>query len=780
MPTGTGEMDPSAGSEALPCYADVIVPRGPGRPFTYLIPSSFRTSVAVGQRVIVPFRSATVEAVVTALHHRLPSGIEPRHVKEIHALPSGESSVGLSGVQFQLSRWLSERFLAPWGQCVRLVTPMFPLSAKTSTKWLITSEGRKSLKSSQKLSPIQRSVLERLARRPSGIAWETLRRSLGDAALTTRLALARHGLVAQAAGSVAPRPVATSRSKSGKHRSPSVDCFQDWRETVTLASVPLPEHVQRLWDSNISETLLLQAGPEDRMNILSQAVKETLVRKRRVLILTGVVSRAEAIARALTRSGIMQVVLFHGKLAHQEKTLAWERMASNSGTVVVGTRSAACVPLRELGLIWMEGEDDAAFKEEQSPRYHAREIARKRAQLDHAVLVLASAHPSLESLYAAMTGQAVSWSVPSNRRRVSIEAVDLRRFPSGTLVTPPLMDGIRAALAERRLVVLFVNRKGYASLLLCRSCGEAPSCPACSLALRLHKITGILLCHSCGHEQDVPDVCPACRSVTLEPLGTGTERVEEFLRYHFPAIRIARMDGDTIRGTAQLQALLTLTRSGEVDIIIGTQMLFVHQGIFQAGLVGVLNADAGLHMPDFRSAEQTYHALLDALSLADAGARTLIQTYLPHHHAVEAVVHDKPSLFVDTELAFREALQYPPFTHLVRLDVSGTSERRARLAAQRWAAALERIAASEALSAAQRSLSSRDKETASRSPVAILGPAPAPVPRLRRRYYWRLLVRSHSQENLLKVVRDTVPDMEALSRAGGIRYSVDVDPVTML
>jgi primosomal protein N' (replication factor Y) len=347
-------------------------------------------------------------------------------------------------------------------------------------------------------------------------------------------------------------------------------------------------------------------------------------------------------------------------------------------------------------------------------------------------------------------------------------------------LSPPIIEAIRTALSERRLTVLFLNRKGYAALLLCRACGAAPGCPACSLALRFHKGGGILMCHTCGYKRGVPQVCPACQAARLEPVGAGTERVEEILRQHFPSIRVGRMDGETIQRSAEVEALLALARAGDIDVIIGTQMLFVHGEIPPAGLVAVLNADAGLHMPDFRSAEQAYHALRDALSLLDAkeDGRALIQTHLPHHHAIQAVVQNKPSLFIDTELAFREALQYPPFTYLVRLDVSGTSERHVRSAAEQWAAALARTVESERRASERTALS--HGETADYESVSILGPAPAPVPRLRRRYYWRLLVRSPLQDRVLRVVHNTLPDMERLSRSGGIRFSVDVDPVTML
>jgi primosomal protein N' (replication factor Y) len=226
------------------------------------------------------------------------------------------------------------------------------------------------------------------------------------------------------------------------------------------------------------------------------------------------------------------------------------------------------------------------------------------------------------------------------------------------------------------------------------------------------------------------------------------------------------MDGEAIRRTEQAEALLALARAGEIDVIIGTQMLFLHGGIARAGLVAVLYADAGLHMPDFRAAEHTYHVLQDALSLSEANGRgrLIIQTYLPQHHAIQAVSRRNQSVFTDTELAFRQALHYPPFTYLVRLDVSGTSERHVKFAAERWAAAL-------------RGAQDLREDCGA---VSILGPAPAPMPRLRKRYHWQLLVRSGSQEEVLRVVRKTLPGIERLPRSGGIQCSVDVDPLVML
>jgi primosomal protein N' (replication factor Y) len=779
MPTRMSGSEPLGPYDAFPVYADVIVPRGPNRPFTYLIPVELRSILSLGRQVLVPFRSASVPAVVVGLHRALPAGIRIQHIKSILSVAGAESNGTLSTGQLQLSGWLSERFLAPWGQCVKLVSVPGRVPTRSQLKWMITPAGQQLLSSPGKLSVDQRNMLERLARRSSGLAWRTLKRSGGLSAVRVRTSLVRRGLMKEVQYVGLParedpigRPPAASRFFSG-----TIHGHESWTRQAGLV---FPDRILSLWESEQAGAVLFQAGGKDRLNALIQVAEHTLQRKRRVLIVAGQIRRAQELAEALIQVGIKDVCLFHGELSARQKRLAWHEMESDDIRVLVGTRSAVCAPMRDLGLVWVEGEEDAALKEEQTPRYHAREVARMRAESDRAVLVLASAHPSLESMHAAMTGKAVLHSAPGRRQPVTVQIIDLRRFPAGTLVTPPVIDGIRTALAERRLVIAVLNRKGYASLLLCQACGETPSCPACSLALRFHKRSGRLICHSCGHMHEVPDTCPTCHAAKLQPIGAGTERAEELLLHHFPHIRVARMDSEVIRRRSQAEALLALSRAGEIDVLIGTRMLFAHIGTVRAGLVAVLNADAGLHMPDFRSAEQTYHDLQDALSLVEENGHgtMLVQTHLPHHHAVEAVARDRPSLFIDTELSFRQALHYPPFTHLVRLDVSGTSERQVRHAAERWAAALQRVIESGTRCADPSSSSGMGLSC--RRPVSVMGPAPAPVPRLRRRYHWRLLVRSPSQEEVLNVVGATLVDMERHPRSGDLKWSIDVDPCAML
>lgn len=778
MPTYAEGAEYESGCGSPPLYADVVVPRGLGRPFTYLIPSSLQRILAVGLRVTVPLGASTVSGVVVSLHRRLPSTLRAQRLKEIQSLVTGHAA-GLFPAQLQFSRWLSERYLTPWGQCIKCVSPPPESPAKPRTKWFITPEGRRACVSPDSLTAAERCMLERLAGRASGLTWRTLKQLEGeDSADSTRAALMRRGLIQERESAATSRTRHTANHPSAVlSRSP--DAMQWYGEQGGEFSTPFGTYLRRVWNSEQPGTVLLHASFEDRMKALVRAVHETLDRKRRVLILAGEVNRARDIGGIVRQSGIDSIHVYHASLPQRERALAWQTMLSGRATVVVGTRSAGFSPIQDLGLVWVDGEEDSALKEEQGPRYHAREVARMRARHDRAILVMASAHPSLECLHAAETGDATLWSIPIDRRPATVEIVDLRRFSAGTLLSPPVIDGIRAALAERSLSVLYLNRKGYAPLLLCRACGQAPSCPGCSLALRFHKKTGRLVCHCCGHQIGVPDVCPTCQAARLEPVGAGTERVEELLRQHFPHIRIARMDRETVRRRGQLDALLRLAASGDIDVLIGTQMLFLHRGIPPAGLVGVLYPDAGLHLPDFRSAEQTYHALQDAaaLSRADGTGRVIVQTYLPHHHAVQAIARNDASIFHNAELAFRKALEYPPFGHLIRLDVSGTSERYVKSAAEQWAAALRRAMTHESRSSDGASGSVDNGNALS---VTILGPAPAPVPRLRRRYRWQLLVRSESQQDVLQVVRQTLPEMEGLSRRGGLKFNVDVDPLTML
>ncbi|MGC3973306.1 MAG: primosomal protein N' [Nitrospira sp.] len=402
------------------------------------------------------------------------------------------------------------------------------------------------------------------------------------------------------------------------------------------------------------------------------------------------------------------------------------------------------------------------------PRYHAREVAHYRASRDGALLVLASNHPSLESLLAVQEGRMTACVYRDPGELPTVQVIDMKDSPrdasGGTVLSPLLTEGLRDALRQNALSILYLNRKGFASVLHCGDCGAMPQCDACSVALTFFRRRNHVRCHYCGRTKPVPEHCPRCQSLKLEPVGSGTERVEEAVRRLFPQARIGRVDGETIRRPADARALDRLLAAGELDILIGTQMIFRFALEGRALFAALPDADAGLHIPDFRSAERLYHALRDAAELArpaSAGGRLLIQTRLADHHAIMALSCGDEEVFVKQEEAFRQMLQYPPWTCLVRLDVSGTKETVVSHAADRWAALLK-------------------AQAAGKDPtVLVLGPSPAPHVLRRGRYCWQILIKSVSLEAGKEIAVRTREDLEHESRRGGLRYDIDVDPVSM-
>lgn len=433
--------------------------------------------------------------------------------------------------------------------------------------------------------------------------------------------------------------------------------------------------------------------------------------------------------------------------------------------------------------MWVEGEEDAAFKEAQEPRYHARDVAWLRAQTERTVLILSSSHPSLETrANVKQGGVLIHKSVPSDTRP-AVQVVDLRKQGYGTVLSQPLIRAIQQTISRKAGVLLFLNRKGYAGALVCRDCGQVPRCPACRVALMYSRQTDRLLCSYCGERSSIPDTCHSCSGPRMQLIGEGTERVEEDAKRLFPHAAVIRLDGDTMKKPAEAEALWRKIDRGEWDIIVGTQLLLRRGPLPTMGLVGIVQADAGLSVPDFRSAERTYHTLLDAVALAGpagAGGQVILQTSLASHHAIQAVAQDDESLFLSEELSHRAALGYPPSVHLIALLVSGTDGNMVRDAATAWVA---RLTACASPSVAGQTSEKKTRPMAPLmgrpGPLTILGPVPSPVAKLRGRYRWQILVKSLERQTGIEAVRTTVKTMERTHHRRSIKFDVDVDPIEM-
>lgn len=687
MPSRGHAPDSESGAvPAGPAFADVIVPRHLHRTFTYAIPDSLRSRVRAGSLVRVPLGRSTVPGVVVAVSSQAPpipraSQATPIRVRDILAVAEESEDGAIPLDILELTRQVSDYYLAPWGQCLRLIPPVL-------------------------FGP-------RKAVRP-------------------RKASPGH------------EPLAGAVSSAGSLRLP--------------AATPPPwwPHFEEALARHRHETWLLEDAPYRRWAVLFEAIEAALRQKKSALLLAPEIRRAQALAALSLRRWPDRVAQLHSDLPAAARAREWRRIQRGEADLVIGTRSAVFAPLREPGLICVDDEEDSAFKEEQEPHYHARDVAAMRARQHGAVLLLGTAHASVETRQALAAGLPAH-AVPSEQAPVRV--VDLRQTPPRTLLSEPLLAGVREALNQRTGAILFANRKGFAAALHCRDCGSSPTCASCSVALTLYRRAGRLACRYCGTTQAVPDTCLACRSARIEPVGTGTERLEDELRQLFPAARIGRLDRDTARTLEQAARVQSALAEGRLDVLIGTQMLFQGPPMPPVGFVGVPYADAGLHRPDFRSAERTYHALRDAVALARTDGRVVLQTRLPDHHVIAAIAAADPARFYDQELAFRRALGYPPFAQLISLCVSGKSEAAVRAAAERWAADL--------------------KERGKENPglLTVLGPIPATVAQVRGRHRWQILIKSPDGEAARHVVKATLEAREAAKEHRRLKFDADVDPL---
>ncbi|ACO34403.1 MULTISPECIES: primosomal protein N' [Acidobacterium] len=482
------------------------------------------------------------------------------------------------------------------------------------------------------------------------------------------------------------------------------------------------------------------------------AMRHALERGKSSILLVPEIGLTPQMAAQLHRAFGSEVALLHSALLPEERAEQWHRIRRREARVVVGTRSAIFAPVEDLGLILVDEEHDGSYKQESVPRYHARDVAVMRAKLAGATVVLGSATPSLESWNNAIEGKYTRIEMHERihqRPMPEVELVDMRREFQETgaehLFSRTLIDQTQATLDRGEQAIVLLNRRGYSFVVLCRACGEKLQCENCSISLTYHKavtdaeahapVGQRLECHYCGYKRTIPQRCPKCDSEHLYFLGAGSQQGEERLQEIFPGARIGRMDRDTVRGRGDLERLLAKLHSGEINLLVGTQMIAKGHDIHGVTLVGVVGADHALGLPDFRAAERTFQLLTQVAGRAGRGelpGKVIVQTYYPEHYAVEcARQHDFHS-FAERELKYRRWMRYPPYAAITNVLLQ--SEDFGQLA--HWAAALGRW-----LSAAEF------------PDVRVLGPATAPIARIKRMHRMHLLLKSQSRQSLQRVLR---------------------------
>ena len=515
-------------------------------------------------------------------------------------------------------------------------------------------------------------------------------------------------------------------------------------------------------DSNRHEVFLLHGVTgSGKTEVYLHAIRRALQRgKGSIVLVPEIALTPQTIERFTARFGPDQVAVLHSAMRESHRFLEWQRIARAQARIVIGARSAVFAPIRDLGLIVVDEEQEGTYKQEDAPRYHAREVAVARGSLTGASVILGSATPSLESFYRAGQGRYTLLTLTEridHQPLPSVEIVDMRRqagMGRPRVFSHQLESALSQVLADRQQAILFLNRRGFATLVQCAGCGTIARCPSCQVALVFHQTSQQLLCHTCRRRQPMPEICTACRGGYVRLRGMGTERVESELARLFPAARIARMDTDAMRPRGSQEAVLGKFRRGELDVLFGTQMVAKGHDFPQVTLIGIVNADTALNLPDFRAAERTFGLLTQVAGRAGRGTlpgRVIVQTWLPDHYAIVAASHHDYHTFYQQETAYRRTLRLPPFTAIAQLTICARKEARAEAAARRLAERL-RLSGCPA--------------------NALVGPSPSPVYRIRGLYRWQVLVKATRLATLVK----RLAPIRGLRFLDGAHLVIDVDP----
>jgi len=807
-----------------PRYCEVALPVPLRSTFTYAVPDSWDGQPLIGRRVVVPFGRRAMIGLAVTESDRAP---DVAHIRELvgvmdplPALPSKLMALGY---------WISRYYLAPIGETFRALLPP-EVELRQQRTYTITDSGRAYF---QQLAELRKKIgapsaelnlFERIQDQ-NGSSPARLGRTPGAKALAermvrrgylSRLEILRHRKsrtqkivtwrpdAAEAAGSEAearirevllaergPTPLAVlleeaQVSRSLVERLERVGMLESWEEPVTTGEDPWdtdftpPVNVLNAEQNNALEelrrwivrgefltALLHGVTGSGKTEVYLGAIEAALARGKTAIVLVPEIALTLWVGRLVRGRFGDRVAVLHSGVPEIERAREWWRVRRREASVVVGTRSAVFAPLENLGLLIVDEEQESSYKQEETPRYNGRDTAVYRARLEGAVALVGSATPSLETFHNTRTGKYKLLTLTSrveNRSLAEVRIIDLREEFRRQRRAAPISETLRAAIAlrleENTQAMVLINRRGYSWSLLCRSCGAVVGCENCSIALTYHKSRLRLECHYCGFSIRPPKQCPKCRAEYLYFVGDGAERVDEYLRRIFPQAHVARLDRDTVRTKRAYQQVLGAFAKGQIDILVGTQMVAKGHDFRRVTLVGVVSADLALGRPDFRAAERTFQLLTQVAGRAGRGelpGEVLVETYYPEHYAIQYAARQDYVRFYEKEAEFRRLLHYPPFTALANVVVRDRKIEKAI----RWSRSLAACF-----------------EPFEKQGVKVLGPATAPLARLRRDYRFQFVLKSSHRAALGKALA-AVLDFCSAKEIPPTAVLVDVDPASL-
>ncbi len=764
--------DPPAAATGL--FADIVFDRPLDHPYTYAVPASLVGKVGAGKRVEAPFGrggKATPGFCVRVSANPPARG----EVKELARVLDDDALV--DDHLMKLTRWMADYYLCGWGQVLHAVVPAgVRENAGTRQAVFVEPVPKDELPNPlPTVTAIQKAAIDRLKK-------ENRPLELGQLA---HLARCGPGVVASLVKKRLLRKF-TERVESSEERgerSGETSEEVDSSLPTPLSSLQLNADQRAVWakldpvlhQGGFHAFLLHGVTGSGKTEIYLKAIEEVVRQGKEAIVLVPEISLTpQTIERFSGRCGTVAVL--HSHLTDAERGAYWRRVATGHVQVVVGARSAVFAPTRKLGLIVIDEEHETSFKQEATPRYHARDVAVMRARLEDIPIVMGTATPSLESWANAARGAYTLLEMPhrvEDRPLPPVQVIDLRHEPKPRgkpgAISPTLEAAMRATLKAKGQIILLLNRRGFSTHVHCPACGHVAQCAHCDLALTFHRTKAALVCHYCGWETAPYAKCPGCGEAAIRYQGLGTEKLHAEIEEKFPGSVCQRMDSDTMSKPGSHQRVLDAFRDGLVHILMGTQMIAKGLDFPNVTLVGVVNADVGLHLPDFRSAERTFQLLAQVAGRAgrgEKGGRVLVQTYTPEHPCITLAAKHDYGTFAAQELVHRKQHKYPPYERMARLIVRSEKEEAANAFAETLAGAFQSALATHAKTA--------DGKPA---PVRLLGPAECPVFRLKNFYRFHFQVQADSSGVLHDVLRAALATARPPS---GVEFQVDIDPYSMM
>ena len=743
-------------------FARVIVDQSGGTALDYAIPPEWETRVQTGSRVAVPVRNRAAFATVIEL-------LDATDVPGIRPLTKVVGDRPILGPNLlRLARWMATYYCCPVETAMRAVLPQVIRKGNIGFKQRLAARLTREIDAAllaelERRAPKQAAIVETL--REAGAHGNTPQHSMPVVALlkaagadrAALTALVHKGLVATESETVARDP----------HEG----------ETFVLAE-PHPlnaeqaivfEDVCAAIDKPEKPLLLHGVTGSGKTEIYLQGIQRVLDRGQSAIMLVPEIALTpQTVERFKSRFAAMQaeVAVLHSHLSEGERHDEWHKINNGAARIVIGARSAIFAPLENLGLIVVDEEHENSYKQEEAPRYHARDLAVLRGSFEKCAVLLGSATPSLESFHNAATGkyQLLRMALRVDDRKMPyIRIIDMRLESHGgeapSIISEKLRAAIDARLARKEQSILFLNRRGFSTSLSCNACGYVAECPNCSVSLTFHRAENRIVCHICGHTAIAPNKCPDCKAPGIKFAGFGTERVEEIVTKLFPKATVRRMDADTMTRKEAYREVLTAFRTGKIDILLGTQMIAKGLHFPNVTLVGIVNADMGLHMPDFRAGERTFQLLTQVAGRAGRGdveGEVFVQSFTPHHPAIQFARHHDYDGFAEQETEWRRQWDYPPFSKMVLITARSAHQERGSFSLE--------------------TLHRRLKEVL--PPHTMLGePAPAPLEKSHGNYRFHLILRTRSIQKLTRVLNEV---LEKLTFPEDVTVTVDVDPYQLL